>query len=172
MSNPIIAIDAMGGDIGLKATVMAAARILKHHHHVKLILVGLEDEIKSEMANNNLSLSDQLSIVHASELVAMDESPALALRKKKDSSMRVAINLVQNDQANAMVSAGNTGALMATAKFVFKMLPGIERPAIMTTLPNMKGHTHMLDLGANVDSSAENLFQFALIKCGLGVNER
>ncbi|VAW56174.1 Phosphate:acyl-ACP acyltransferase PlsX (EC 2.3.1.n2) [hydrothermal vent metagenome] len=163
MSDPIIAIDAMGGDIGPKVTVVAAGRILKQHKNVKLILVGLEDKIEAELSKNNIALSDRLSIAHASELVAMDESPALALRKKKDSSMRVAINLVHNDQASAMVSAGNTGALMATARFVFKMLSGIDRPAIMTTLPNMQGHTHMLDLGANVDSSAENLFQFAVM---------
>jgi len=95
--------------------------------------------------------------------VAMDEAPSQALRKKKDSSMRVAINLVSDGKANAAVSAGNTGALMATAKFVLKTLPGIDRPAIMSALPNTIGHTHMLDLGANVDSSADHLFQFAVM---------
>ncbi len=163
MSDPIIAIDAMGGDFGPSVTVAAAIRILNQRDDIKLVLVGLEDEIKVELSKAGVESSAQLSIVHASEIVAMDESPALALRKKKDSSMRVAINLVHNNKANAMVSAGNTGALMATAKFVFKTLQGIDRPAIMTTLPNMKGHTHMLDLGANVDSSAENLFQFAVM---------
>ncbi len=159
----IIAIDAMGGDIGPRVTVAAADTILKKHPDVNLILVGLEDEIKAQMAELNLTTSDRLSIQHASEVVAMDEAPSQALRKKKDSSMRVAINLVAEGRANAAVSAGNTGALMATAKFVLKTLPGIDRPAIMTTLPNMKGHTHMLDLGANVDSSAEHLFQFAVM---------
>ena len=93
----------------------------------------------------------------------MDESPATALKNKKDSSMRVAINLVKNKQADAAVSAGNTGALMATARFVLKTLPGIDRPAICTVLPAAGGHTHMLDLGANVDSEAEHLYQFALM---------
>ncbi|RDH83728.1 MAG: phosphate acyltransferase PlsX [endosymbiont of Galathealinum brachiosum] len=161
--SPIIAIDAMGGDIGPEVTVAAAGRILKQRQDVKLILVGLEDKIKAELSRLNLQTSDRLMIHHASELVGMAEAPALALRKKKDSSMRVAINLVNEGKANAAVSAGNTGALMATAKFVYKTLPGIDRPAIMTTLPNTKGHTHMLDLGANVDSSAESLFQFAVM---------
>jgi glycerol-3-phosphate acyltransferase PlsX len=93
----------------------------------------------------------------------MDESPALALRKKKDSSMRVAINLVKQDEVDAVVSAGNTGALMATARFVLRMLPGIDRPALCTAIPNAKAHTHMLDLGANIDSSAAHLYQFALM---------
>lgn len=161
--SPIIAIDAMGGDIGPPVTVAAAGRILKQNKNVRLILVGLEDKINAQLAQLNIKLSDRLSVQHASELVAMDEAPALALRKKKDSSMRVAINLVHEGKADAVVSAGNTGALMATAKFVFKTLPGIDRPAIMTTLPNTQGHTHMLDLGANVDCSADNLFQFAVM---------
>ncbi|MCW8934205.1 MAG: phosphate acyltransferase PlsX [Gammaproteobacteria bacterium] len=160
---PIIAIDAMGGDVGPEVTVAAAARILKQRNDVKLIIVGLEDEIKAELIRLKLTESERLIVKHASEIVAMDEAPALALRKKKDSSMRVAINLVQEGLASAAVSAGNTGALMATAKFVLKTLDGIDRPAIMTTLPNMLGHTHMMDLGANVDSGAENLFQFAVM---------
>ena len=161
--SPIIAIDAMGGDFGPEVTVAAAAHILKNRNNVRLVLVGLEDQIKSELDRQKIQLSERLSIHHASEQVAMDEAPSQALRKKKDSSMRVAINLVHEGKANAVVSAGNTGALMATAKFVLKTLPGIDRPAIMTTLPNMKGHTHMLDLGANVDSSADHLFQFAVM---------
>jgi len=160
---PIIAIDAMGGDVGPEVTVAAAALILKQRQDVKLILVGLEDKIKAELSRLNLAESERLIVKHASEIVAMDEAPALALRKKKDSSMRVAINLVHEGVASAAVSAGNTGALMATAKFVLKTLKGIDRPAIMTTLPNMTGHTHMMDLGANVDSGAENLFQFAVM---------
>lgn len=160
---PIIAIDAMGGDFGPEVTVAAAANILKRRNDVKLILVGLEDQIRQQMAQHHLQDSDRLSVVHASEVVAMDESPSQALRKKKDSSMRVAINLVSEGSASAAVSAGNTGALMATAKFVLKTLPGIDRPAIMTALPNTRGHTHMLDLGANVDSSADHLFQFAVM---------
>lgn len=161
--SPIIAIDAMGGDFGPEVTVAAAANILKKRNDVKLILVGLEDQIRQQMTQQQLQDSDRLSVVHASEIVAMDESPSQALRKKKDSSMRVAINLVHEGSASAAVSAGNTGALMATAKFVLKTLPGIDRPAIMTALPNTVGHTHMLDLGANVDSSADHLFQFAVM---------
>ncbi len=161
--SPIIAIDAMGGDFGPQVTVAAAAHVLKKRQDVKLILVGLEDQINAEMESIKLQSSDRLRVVNATEVVAMDEAPSQALRKKKDSSMRVAINLVSDGEANAAVSAGNTGALMATAKFVLKTLPGIDRPAIMTTLPNMKGHTHMLDLGANVDSSADHLFQFAVM---------
>jgi len=104
-----------------------------------------------------------LTIHHASQVVMMDDSPSLALRNKKDSSMRVAINLVKEGAAQACVSAGNTGALMATARFVLKTLPGIDRPAIISALPTINGHTHVLDLGANVDSSAEHLLQFAVM---------
>jgi len=161
--SPIIAIDAMGGDFGPEVTVAAAANILKRRTDVNLILVGLEDQLRSHLQKHNLEVSERLSIQHASEIVAMDEAPSQALRKKKDSSMRVAINLVSEGKANAAVSAGNTGALMATAKFVLKTLPGIDRPAIMSALPNTIGHTHMLDLGANVDSSADHLFQFAVM---------
>jgi len=161
--NPVIAIDAMGGDFGPEVTVAAAIKALKSNPHMKIILVGLEDNLKAELSRLQTRTSERLSVHHASETIAMDESPSQALRKKKDSSMRVMINLVHEGKANAAVSAGNTGALMATAKFVLKTLPGIDRPAIMTTLPNMKAHTHMLDLGANVDSSAEHLFQFAVM---------
>lgn len=160
---PNIALDAMGGDFGPEVVVPAAARVLNEISDVRLTLVGLENEIRQHLEQHGLAESDRLRIQHASEIVAMDESPSQALRKKKDSSLRVAINLVQQGEANAAVSAGNTGALMATAKFVLKTLPGIDRPAIMTTLPSMIGHTHMLDLGANVDCSAEHLFQFAVM---------
>ena len=118
--------------------------------------MGLPDLLEQEVNKHGLQLGDQLQIQPASEVVAMDEAPAQALRKKKDSSLRVG-------KANAAVSAGNTGALMATGKFVLKTLPGIDRPAIMTTLPSITGHTHMLDLGANVDCTAEHLFQFAVM---------
>ncbi len=161
--NPIIALDAMGGDFGPEVVVPAAAKVLQERPDVQLILVGLEDILKDHITSNGLQLSDRLQIQHASEVVAMDEAPAQALRKKKDSSLRVAINLVHEGKAQAAVSAGNTGALMATAKFVLKTLPGIDRPAIMTTLPAIMGHTHMLDLGANVDCTAEHLFQFAVM---------
>ncbi len=161
--NPIIALDAMGGDFGPEVIVPAAARILNEIPNVRLILVGLEDVLRQHLDQHGLTESERLQIHHASEIVTMDESPSQALRKKKDSSLRVAINLVHQGMAQAAVSAGNTGALMATAKFVLKTLPGIDRPAIMTTLPSMHGHTHMLDLGANVDCSAEHLFQFAVM---------
>jgi glycerol-3-phosphate acyltransferase PlsX len=101
--------------------------------------------------------------VHATQVVGMDEAPALALRNKKDSSMRVAINLVKNGEADACVSAGNTGALMAISRFVLKMLPGIDRPAICAPLPTVNGQTHMLDLGANVDCGPEHLLQFGIM---------
>ena len=161
--NPTIALDAMGGDYGPKVIVPAAARVLKEKPNARLILVGHQDAINEQIAQHGLALSDNLQVHHASEVVGMDESPSLALRKKKDSSMRVAINLVHEGKADAVVSAGNTGALMATAKFVLKTLPGIDRPALMTTLPSLKGHTHMLDLGANVDVSEDHLFQFAVM---------
>jgi glycerol-3-phosphate acyltransferase PlsX len=144
---------------------------------LSIILVGQEDVLKAELSANNASLSDRLSIHHASQIVDMDESPATALRGKKDSSMRVAINLVKENSASACISAGNTGALMATARFVLKTLPGIKRPAIVSAIPTMTmhGHVHLLDLGANVDSSAEVLQQFGIMGSilvqSLGKNE-
>lgn len=159
----IIALDAMGGDHGPPVTVSAALHILKKQPDLKLILVGdtkiLEDTIQSLGG----APGDRLSIQHASQVVAMDELPSQALRGKKDSSMRVAINLVKEGVAQACVSAGNTGALMATARFVLKTLQGIDRPAICTALPTISGHTHVLDLGANIDSTAEHLFEFAVM---------
>lgn len=158
-----IAIDAMGGDHGPQVVIPAAISALQKHQDVELILVGDEATLHAALAQQNTADKSRLHIHHASQVVAMDESPQTALRSKKDSSMRVAINLVKEDVAAACVSAGNTGALMATARFVLKTLPGIERPAIITALPTMKGHTYVLDLGANVDSSAEHLVQFALM---------
>ncbi len=154
-----IALDAMGGDHGPAVCVPAALAMLKSNPDLRVILVGDQARIE-DLLNGN---SDRLSVVHASEVVAMDEKPADALRKKKDSSLRVAINLVKDEQADACVSAGNTGALMATAKFVLKTLPGIDRPAIMAALPTVHGHLHMLDLGANSNCSSEHLFQFAVM---------
>ena len=158
-----IALDAMGGDIGPQVTVSAALHIVKRHHDLKLILVGDKDKLEQTMQELGGAVNDRLSIVHASQVVTMDELPSQALRGKKDSSMRIAINLVKEGIADACVSAGNTGALMATARFVLKTLPGIDRPAICTILPTMKGHTHVLDLGANVDSSAEHLLEFGVM---------
>jgi len=159
----LISIDAMGGDFGLDSTVPASLECLRENPSLQLILVGDETLITSKLGSALAEFEGRLSIQHASEKVAMDESPSKALRHKKDSSMRVAINLVRDGQADACVSAGNTGALMATAKFVLKMIPGIDRPAIMSSMPSVFGHTHVLDLGANVDSSAESLMQFAIM---------
>lgn len=162
-----IAIDAMGGDHGTRVTVPAAVRYLQQHPNDTIILVGLPDAIEAELRTVKTPIEPRLRIQAASEVVGMDESPQLVLRSKKDSSMRVAINLVRNGEASACVSAGNTGALMATARYVLKMLPGIDRPAIASFLPTHKGQVCMLDLGANVDCNAENLLQFALMGTAL-----
>lgn len=159
----VIALDAMGGDFGPDVVIPASAKILSRSNQLRIILVGDEERLRSCAKKHNIKLDDKLTIQHASEVVEMHDEPALAMRKKKDSSMRVAINMVHDGRADAAVSAGNTGALMATAKFVLKTLPGIDRPAICTTIPSKNGHTHMLDLGANVDCTAEHLFQFAVM---------
>jgi glycerol-3-phosphate acyltransferase PlsX len=159
----VIALDAMGGDFGPEVVIPAAAKILSKRKLLSIILVGDEERLRSCAQKHGVKLDDRLTIQHASEVVEMHDEPALAMRKKKDSSMRVAINLAHDGRADAVVSAGNTGALMATARFVLKTLPGIDRPAICTTIPSRNGHTHMLDLGANVDCSAEHLFQFAVM---------
>ena len=159
----VIALDAMGGDFGPEVVIPAAAKILSRRKPLSIILVGDEERLRSCAQKHKIKLDDRLKIQHASQVVEMHDEPALALRKKKDSSMRVAINIVHDGRADAVVSAGNTGALMATARFVLKTLPGIDRPAICTTIPSKNGHTHMLDLGANVDCSAEHLFQFAVM---------
>jgi glycerol-3-phosphate acyltransferase PlsX len=159
-----VAIDSMGGDHGPQVTVRAALEFLNRHDDVRVILVGIEERIRFFLAGPD---DPRIVIRHASEVVGMDESPALALRAKKDSSMRVAINLVSGGEADACVSAGNTGALMAISRFVLKMLPGIDRPAICTVLPTVSGHVHVLDLGANVDCSPEHLLQFAIMGVSL-----
>lgn len=156
-----IAVDCMGGDHGPSVTVPAVTRFLSEHSAAQLILVGQEEVLRPMLGS--LASDPRVRLVHASQVVGMDESPQLALRNKKDSSMRVAINLVKNGEADACVSAGNTGALMAISRFVLKMLPGIERPAICAPLPTVNGHTHMLDLGANVDCTPEHLLQFGLM---------
>lgn len=158
-----VAIDAMGGDHGPHVTVPAALEVLKQDDQINIILVGLVDAIEAELAAHKASVGPRLRIHHASEVVAMDEPPQSALKNKKDSSMRIAINLVKSGEANACVSAGNTGALMATARFVLKTLPGIDRPAIASSLPSKKGLVYMLDLGANADCTPEHLLQFAVM---------
>lgn len=158
-----IALDAMGGDFGPDVVLPAAAQVVKARNDVRIILVGDKDRIEACARQHNITFSDRLELRHASEVVEMHDEPGQAIRKKKDSSMRIAINLLQEGVAQAVVSAGNTGALMGTAKFVLKTLPGIDRPAISTTIPSVTGHTHMLDLGANVDCTADHLFQFAIM---------
>ena len=152
----------MSGDLGAEVVVRAAHQMLQKRVNLELLVVGDEAELRGHVTRI-IGAESRLSIVHASEVVGMSELPADALRKKKDSSMRVAINLVKEGKAQACVSAGNTGALMATAKFVLKMLPGIDRPAIITELPAKGGSLHMLDLGANTLCTADHLFQFAVM---------
>jgi phosphate acyltransferase len=159
----IIALDAMGGDFGPGVVVPAALQVLKEDPRIKLILVGDESILQQELKALKSGVDARLTIRHASQRVEMNDLPSFALRNKKDSSMRVAINMVKDGSAHACVSAGNTGALMSTARFVLKTLAGIDRPAITTTLPTITGHTHVLDLGANVDVGAENLYEFALM---------
>ena len=164
MSNEIsIALDAMGGDSGLDVVVPAAIAAVNQHPDVQIILVGDAARLQPAITAAAATANPRLKIHHASQTVEMDELASAAMRNKKDSSMRVALNLVKDGVANACVSAGNTGALMATSRFVLKMLPGIDRPAICTSLPSLTGHTWMLDLGANVDCNAEHLLQFSLM---------
>ncbi len=162
-SRVTIALDAMGGDFGSSVVVPAAVLAASKNPDVDFILVGDEVEIHAALETAGVAGNNQLRVQHASQTVDMDELPSHALRNKKDSSMRVAINQIKEGNAHACVSAGNTGALMATSRFVLKMLPGINRPAICTALPSEKDHTWMLDLGANVDCDAEHLLQFALM---------
>jgi len=158
-----LAIDAMGGDHGTTVTVPAAVEYLKQSPDDTIVLVGVPEAIEAELNNLGVQAGVHLRIHPASEVVGMDESPQSALRGKKDSSMRVSINLVKSGEALACVSAGNTGALMATARYVLKTIQGIDRPAIASFLPTRDGQVCMLDLGANTDCSAEHLMQFALM---------
>jgi len=167
----------MGGDHGPPVTVPAALDFQRSRGDVSLVLVGLDGAISGELAPRGAAPGPRLRVHAASQVVSMDEPPAQALRFKKDSSMRVAVNLVKSGEANACVSAGNTGALMAISRFVLKTLPGIDRPAIATVLPNMNGgYTTVLDLGANVDCTPEQLMQFgvmgAMLVAALEHNER
>ncbi len=158
-----IAVDAMGGDHGAQVCVPAAMDQLKWDKTLRLILVGQQNILKPYLDTIPAEHANRVTFQEATQVVTMDEDPRSALRKKKDSSMRVAINLVRDGLANACVSAGNTGALMATARFVLKTLPGIDRPAIISAVPAVGGHTHMLDLGANSDCTSEQLFQFGVM---------
>lgn len=158
-----IAVDAMGGDHGPSVTVPAALSLLSNEPDLRIVLVGQGERIRPQLDRRAASFGDRLVVREASQVVTMDEKPQDALRKKKDSSMRVAINLVKAGEADACVSAGNTGALMATARFVLKTIEGIDRPALISRIRSRHGHTHMLDLGANSECGAEHLFQFAVM---------
>jgi glycerol-3-phosphate acyltransferase PlsX len=152
----------MSGDLGAEVVVRAARASLEKHANLSLVLVGDSEELSGHITRI-VGEEKRLTVRHSTEVVEMSEAPADALRKKKDSSMRIAINMVKKGSAQAVVSAGNTGALMATAKYVLKMLPGIDRPAIIAELPSIGGTVHMLDLGANTVGSPEQLFQFAVM---------
>ena len=156
-----IALDAMGGDHGPSVVVPAAVEAVARVDRLEAVLIGDSERIEKELAGRPRPA--RLRIRHADEQVGMDEAPAQALRTKKNSSMRLALDAVAGGEADACVSAGNTGALLAIARFVLKTLPGIDRPAIISALPSRDGHTHVLDLGANVDSTPEHLFQFAVM---------
>jgi len=158
-----LAIDAMGGDHGTTVTIPAAVEYLKQFPDDTIILVGIPDAVEAELRSLGMKAGVHLRIHPASEVVGMDEQPQSALRGKKDSSMRVSIDLVKNGESLACVSAGNTGALMATARYVLKTIPGIDRPAIASYLPTKNGQVCMLDLGANTDCNAQHLLQFALM---------
>jgi glycerol-3-phosphate acyltransferase PlsX len=164
-----IAIDCMGGDRGLPVTVPAAVRYAAEDPDTVFLLVGRSHEVEAALREaDSRPAAGRLQVIHAEQVVEMGDAPAVALRAKRDSSMRVALELVKKGEADACVSAGNTGALMAIARFVLKTLEGIDRPAIAHLLPNQKaGFTTMLDLGANVDCTAEQLLQFAILGCAL-----
>jgi glycerol-3-phosphate acyltransferase PlsX len=154
----------MGGDHGSSVTIPAAISFLKHEPDAALILVGLEAELRAELQRLKADNHPRITVQHASEVVAMDDPIEVALRRKKDSSMRVAIEMVKDGKAKACVSAGNTGALMAVSRYVLKTMQGVDRPAICSILPNQKGRpTYMLDLGANVDCEPHHLHQFAVM---------
>ena len=159
----------MGGDHGLPATIPATLNFLQRNAEARVLLVGDAAAIRAQLRHGKASAEHpRIEIVAASEIVTMDDSIEIALRKKKDSSMRVAVNLVKDGRADACVSAGNTGALMAISRYVLKTLDGIDRPAIATVLPNqLGGATTVLDLGANVDCAAEHLLQFAIMGSAL-----
>ncbi|HSS26419.1 MAG TPA: phosphate acyltransferase PlsX, partial [Usitatibacter sp.] len=158
----VIAVDAMGGDHGPKVTVPACADFLAADPEAELLLVGQSRVLEQELSRL-VPRASRLTVVEAPEIVGMDEDVRTAIRTKKHSSMRIAIDLVKQGRAQACVSAGNTGALMGTAKFVLKTLPGIDRPAICAVLPTRTGQVYALDLGANADCTPEHLLQFAIM---------
>jgi glycerol-3-phosphate acyltransferase PlsX len=163
LSASIIAIDAMGGDSGPRSIVQASIACLAATPSLHLTLVGQAPLLEELIARHSGVDRSRLRVVNADEVIAMDERPSQALRGKPDSSMRVALGLLASGQVQACVSAGNTGALMALSRFVLKTLPGIDRPAMIAAIPTQRGYCQLLDLGANVDCSAENLYQFAVM---------
>ncbi len=169
LTAPTLAIDAMGGDHGISVTVAAVKQVAEAHPQWHFRLVGDESALQTQIASLGLSESVRQKIVlhHAPECVAMDESPVTAMRRRQ-TSMRLTVDAVKQGQAHGAVSAGNTGALMAVARFVLKTLAEIDRPAICTAIPNVtQGQIYMLDLGANVDCKAEHLQQFAAMGSAL-----
>lgn len=158
-----LAIDCMGGDHGASVTIPAAFDFLREDERARVVLVGLPEVFDDAFRQRAAAFGERVTVRTASEVIGMDEAPAIAMRAKKDSSMRVVIDLVKAGEADAVVSAGNTGALMAISRFVLKTLPGIDRPAIAQSLPTLTGHTYMLDLGANVDCTADHLLQFGIM---------
>ncbi|WP_298439097.1 phosphate acyltransferase PlsX [uncultured Ferrimonas sp.] len=164
MTSLTLALDAMGGDFGPHVTVPAALQALSHYPHLNLILVGDRIAIGEQLRSHNAIESPRLQVLHAEQVVPMSERPAQALRTRRKSSMRLALDLVKDGQADACVSAGNTGALMAMAKVVLRMLPGIDRPALVARMPTVAGEpVYLLDLGANVVCDSDTLFQFAVM---------
>jgi phosphate acyltransferase len=163
----------MGGDVGLDVTLPATLSFLNNHSEESVVLVGIEALIRDHPISVALIATGRARIVHAPEIVGMDEAPASAVKNKRQSSMRISIEQVKSGAADACLSAGNTGALLATARLVLRTLPGIDRPAIATQIPNRKGDsTIVLDLGANVDCTPEHLLQFGLMGSALASSLR
>ncbi len=155
-----LSLDVMSGEKDPEASIAAALNLLALREDVRIILVGNQEIIEKQTLGKAI---DRLQILHAEEVVLMNDSPVVVLRKKKKSSMRLAVDLVKNDESQACISSGNTGALMAISKYVLKTIPTIKRPALMTSIPTVKDHTYVLDLGANSSCSPEQLYQFALM---------
>ncbi|UVE19243.1 phosphate acyltransferase PlsX [Pseudomonas sp. LS44] len=163
MSAPIIAIDAMGGDFGPHCIVPASLAALAEFPSLQLVLVGQAPLVEKLIAQHPAVDRSRLRVVHAAEVISMDERPAQVLRGKPDSSMRIALEMLRDGEVQACISAGNSGALMALSRYILKTLPGIDRPAMVSAIPTSTGYCHLLDLGANVDCSAEHLYQFAVM---------
>ncbi|WP_416308417.1 phosphate acyltransferase PlsX [Neptunicella sp. SCSIO 80796] len=164
MNTLTIALDVMGGDFGPPVTIPAAIAAVRENPALRVILCGNQTDIEKSLSDNHFSHSEQISILHCTQVVEMDERPTATIRNKTDSSMRRALELVEQGKAGACVSAGNTGALMTNAYYVLKTLPGIDRPALVTALPTISDKkVYLLDLGANVECNSEILFQYAVM---------